>query len=66
MNEFKLTDIEAATILGLSSSFTGEEELTAYRELVKKYHPDNYDNASEKEKKFAHEKMIKINEAHDY
>ncbi len=61
-----MNDNEAIRILGLGSSFTGEEELAAYRELVKKYHPDNYDNASEEEIKFAHEKMIKINEAHDY
>lgn len=61
-----MNDYEAIRILGLSSSFTGEEELTSYRKLVKKYHPDNYDNASEKEKKRAHEIMIKINDAHDY
>ena len=62
----QMTDSEAAKILELGSSFTGVEELSAYRKLVRMYHPDNYEMASEEEKINAHNKMLKINEAHDY
>lgn len=62
----QMTDSEAAKILELDSSFTGVEELSTYRKLVRMYHPDNYEMASEEEKNNAHNKMLKINEAHDY
>lgn len=59
-----MNDSEAIKILGLGNSFTGEEELFAFRNRAKKYHPDNYDNATEKEKIKATEMMSKINAAH--
>ena len=50
-------------VLGVSPSATDEEIKSAYRELAKKYHPDNYANTPLAE--FATEKMKEINEAYD-
>lgn len=50
-------------VLGVSPSATDEEVKAAYRELAKKYHPDNYANSPLAE--FANEKMKEINEAYD-
>lgn len=50
-------------ILGINTSATNEEIKTAYRELAKKYHPDNYVNNPLSE--LANEKMKQINEAYD-
>jgi curved DNA-binding protein CbpA len=51
-------------ILGLSPDCTNEELKTAYRNLAKKYHPDNY--ASDPDlAKMADEKMKEINSAYD-
>lgn len=51
-------------ILGISENATEEELRTAYRELAKKYHPDNFtDPASAEEAK---RKMDEINEAYDF
>lgn len=50
-------------VLGLPDNATDEQIKTAYRELAKKYHPDNFtDNAM---KSLAEEKMKEINEAYD-
>ena len=50
-------------VLGVSQSSTQEEIKTAYRNLVKKYHPDKYaDNPLED---LAEEKMQEINLAYD-
>ena len=54
-----MNDSEAIKILGLGNSFTGEEELSAFRDRAKKYHPDNNDNAT-------NEMMSKINAAHSF
>ncbi len=51
-------------VLGVSPSATDDEVKTAYRNLAKKYHPDNFNNdpaAAE----LAQEKMQQINEAYD-
>lgn len=49
--------------MGVSENATDDEIRTAYRELVKKYHPDKYqDNPL---KNLADEKLKQINEAYD-
>ncbi len=51
-------------VLGVSENATDEEIKTAYRTLVRKYHPDNYQD-SDPLKKIADEKMKEINAAYD-
>ena len=50
-------------VLGISPSATNEEVKKAYRELAKKYHPDNYVDSPVSD--LAGEKMKEINEAYD-
>ena len=50
-------------ILGISPNATNEEVKKAYKELAKKYHPDNYVDSPLAE--MAEEKMKEINEAYD-
>ena len=50
-------------VLGVSRTASDNEIKTAYRELVKKYHPDNYANNPLAD--LASEKMKEINEAYD-
>ena len=52
------------TILGVKRDATDDEVKSAYRALVRKYHPDNYadDNPL---KELATEKMQEVNEAYD-
>lgn len=51
-------------VLGINEGASEEEIKRAYRELVKKYHPDQYmDNPLSK---LAEEKLRDINEAYDY
>ncbi len=50
-------------VLGISPSATDDEVKAAYREMAKKYHPDNFANTPLSE--FATEKMKEINEAYD-
>ena len=51
-------------VLGVSENATEEQIRTAYRELVKKYHPDAYANNPLAD--LASEKLKEINEAYDY
>lgn len=51
-------------VLGIKEGATKEEIKQAYRELVKKYHPDKY--ADNPLRELAEEKMREINEAYDY
>lgn len=50
-------------ILGVSPTASNEEIKKAYRELAKKYHPDNYTDSPIAD--IAEEKMKEINEAYD-
>lgn len=51
-------------VLGIKEGASEEEIKRAYRELVKKYHPDQYQNNPLS--KLAEEKLREINEAYDY
>lgn len=51
-------------VLGLKEGANEEEVKKAYRELVKKYHPDQY--RDHPLSKLAEEKLAEINEAYDY
>lgn len=50
-------------VLGIDRNATDEEVKKAYRELARKYHPDNYINTPLAD--LADEKMKEINEAYD-
>ncbi len=50
-------------VLGVSENASEEEIKRAYKELVKKYHPDKYQNNPLSE--LAEEKLQEINEAYD-
>ncbi len=51
------------SVLGVSQNASDEEVKKAYRELARKYHPDNYQNNPLSD--LAEEKMKEINEAYD-
>ena len=51
------------SVLGVSQNATEDELKSAYRELARKYHPDNYVNNPLAD--LAQEKMKEINEAYD-
>ncbi len=50
-------------VLGVSPDASEEEIKSAYRQLVKKYHPDNYADSPLAD--LANEKMQEVNEAYD-
>ena len=50
-------------VLGVSQSASDEEIKKAYRNLARKYHPDNYQDNPLSD--LAEEKMKEINEAYD-
>ena len=50
-------------VLGVSKNATDEEIKKAYRDLARKYHPDNYHDNPLAD--LAQEKMKEINEAYD-
>ena len=50
-------------VLGVTTSSTDEEIKNAYRQLAKKYHPDQYSGSPLAD--LADEKMKEINEAYD-
>jgi len=51
------------SVLGINQNATDEEVKKAYRDLARKYHPDNYQNNPLAD--LAEEKMKEINEAYD-
>ncbi len=54
---------EPYSVLGITPNATDEEVAKAYKELAKKYHPDNYTDSPLSE--FANKKMQEINVAYD-
>lgn len=52
------------SVLGISQTASDDEVKTAYRNLAKKYHPDNYASAPDVAE-LAAEKMAQVNEAYD-
>ena len=52
------------SVLGVSPSASDDEIKNAYRALVRKYHPDNYEDENPL-KDLANEKMQEINQAYD-
>jgi hypothetical protein len=59
-----LTPEIARRVLGLGAMSTRDEIKTAYRRLVRRYHPDRLELVSERERRIATERMISINEAY--
>ena len=51
------------SVLGVSRNASDDEIKKAYRDLARKYHPDNYNNNPLAD--LAQEKMKEINEAYD-
>lgn len=51
------------SVLGVSQNASDEEVKKAYRELARKYHPDNYQNNPLSD--LAEDKMKQVNEAYD-
>lgn len=56
---------QARQVLGVSAGATEEEVKKAYRQLIKKYHPDIYAGSQPELQSFAHEKAKQLNEAYD-
>ena len=55
---------DAYEVLGVSKNSSMDEIKKAYRSLVKRYHPDKYQNNPLAD--LAQEKLQEINEAYDY
>jgi curved DNA-binding protein CbpA len=51
-------------VLGVSSMASPEELTKAYRTLAKKYHPDKYQERSDKVRRAAEQRMAELNEAY--
>jgi molecular chaperone DnaJ len=52
-------------VLGVRSGTSADEIKKAYRQLIKKYHPDVYAKSQPELQHFAHEKAKELNDAYD-
>jgi DnaJ like chaperone protein len=52
-------------VLGVSPSAAPEEIKGAYRELVKKYHPDRVAHLGDEFRQLAHEKFLQVQQAYE-
>jgi hypothetical protein len=59
-----LTLQRACCLLGVASTSSREQIKTAYRQLVRRYHPDHIACSSNDEQRFATDRMITINQAY--
>lgn len=55
----------ARKVLGVRSGASADEIKKAYRQLIKKYHPDVYAKSQPELQHFAHEKAKELNDAYD-
>ena len=58
INEYK-------AILGVQENTSDKEIKSAYRRLVKLYHPDRFMNAPSAQQKLAHDQFIRIHDAYE-
>ena len=54
----------ACLLLGVPISSSRDQIKTAYRQLVRRYHPDRLEQSSEEERRMATDRMISINQAY--
>jgi hypothetical protein len=54
----------ACLLLGVTLASTRDQIKTAYRQLVRRHHPDKLEQGSEEERRIATDRMISINQAY--
>jgi len=59
------SSVSFLAVLGLKKGFSLKELKSAYRQMAKLHHPDNYANESESQQKIAKEKFIQIQKAYE-
>lgn len=59
-----LTPEDACRLLGVSATSTRQQIKSAYRQLVRRYHPDRLEHSSEQEQRIATDHMTSINQAY--
>lgn len=59
-----LTPEDACRLLGVAATSTRQQVKSAYRQLVRRYHPDRLEHSSEQEQRIATDRMTSINEAY--
>lgn len=59
-----LTPEDACRLLGVAATSTRQQIKSAYRQLVRRYHPDRLEYSSKEELRIATDRMTSINEAY--